>query len=128
MLSIDLAVGNAQQTIHAFPSKFKFICQNQTPMRTAISYLIFAAVIFGIMTLAVIQFPSTYYILFGLCDSSKEYIAGECKVNTGNWGWCATAASVQKMRQSECTTRNGLIYFDEAQAHTARQRIIKESG
>ena len=97
-------------------------------MRTVISYLIFAVVIFAIMSLAVIQFPSTYYILFGLCDSSKEYIAGECKVNTGNWGWCATAASVQKMRQSECSTRNGLIYFDEAQAHIARQRIIKESG
>lgn len=97
-------------------------------MKTAISYLIFAAVIFVIMSLAVIQFPSTYYILFGLCDSSKEYIAGECKVNTGNWGWCATAASVQKMRPSECSTRNGLIYFDEAQAHIAQQRMKRESG
>ena len=97
-------------------------------MRTAISYLVFAGVIFGVMSLAVIQYPSTYYILLGLCESSKEYIAGECKVDTGNWGWCATAASVEKMRQSDCTLRNGLIYFSEAQAHIVHQRMKEKSG
>ncbi len=97
-------------------------------MRTAISYLIFAGVIFVIMSHAVIQFPSTYYILLGLCDSSKQYIAGECKVDTGNWGWCATAASVEKMRQSDCSVKNGLIYFSEAQAQIAHQRMKKQSG
>lgn len=96
-------------------------------MRTLISYAVFAAVVFGVTSIAVIPWPSTVYVLFGLCSSSQEYIAGECKTNTGNWGWCATESFIRKMRQSECSTNDGLIYFSEAQAQEVHQRLKAQS-
>jgi len=55
---------------------------------------------------AAIPWPSTVYILFGACESSAQYVAGECSVNTHNWDWCVTDELMEKMRQSDCTAKN----------------------
>ena len=39
---------------------------------------------------------STVYILFGACDSSAQYVAGDCSVNTHNWDWCVTDELMEK--------------------------------
>ena len=62
---------------------------------------------------------STVYILFGACDSSAQYVAGECSVNTHNWDWCVTDEFVKKMRQSDCNTANGQLYYNEKIAKQA---------
>ena len=76
-------------------------------MKTIVTYILFAVIGFGVMFVAAIPWPSTVYILFGACDSSARYVAGECSVNTHNWDWCVTDTFMEKMRQSDCTSQNG---------------------
>jgi hypothetical protein len=92
-------------------------------MKTLAAYLVFAVFCLGIMFAAVIPWPSTIFVVFGICESSGEYIAGECSRNTFNWKWCATDQFVRKMRRSECSDNGGLIYYSEEQAQTAHQRL-----
>jgi len=68
---------------------------------------------------AAIPWPSTVYILFGACESSAQYVAGECSVNTHNWDWCVTDELMEKMRQSDCTAQNGQIYYNRKTAEQA---------
>ena len=92
-------------------------------MKTIASYLIFASFCIGIIFIAAIPWPSTVYILFGVCDSSAEYVAGECAVNTGNWDWCVTEQFVEKMRQSDCRAQNGQLYYSRETADLAHARL-----
>ena len=69
-------------------------------MKTIVSYILFAGIAFGVMFIAAIPWPSTVYILFGACESSAQYVAGECSVNTHNWDWCVTETSMKKMRST----------------------------
>ena len=92
-------------------------------MKSLAAYLIFAVFCFGIMFAAVIPWPSTLFVVFGICESSGEYIAGECSRNTFNWKWCVTDQFVKKMRGSECLDSGGLIYYTEEQAHAVYQRL-----
>ena len=82
-------------------------------MKTIITYILFAGIGLGVMFVAAIPWPSTVYILLGACASSAEYIAGACSVNTHNWDWCVTKDYMEKMRQSECKTANGQLYYNE---------------
>ena len=88
-------------------------------MKTIITYILFAGIGLGVMFVAAIPWPSTVYILLGACDSSAQYIAGECSVNTHNWDWCVTKDSMEKMRQSDCTAANGQLYYKEKIARQA---------
>ena len=88
-------------------------------MKTIVTYILFAVIGFGVMFVAAIPWPSTVYILFGACDSSAQYVAGECSVNTHNWDWCVTDEFMEKMRQSDCTTQNGQIYYNRKTAEQA---------
>ena len=92
-------------------------------MKTLAAYLVFAALCLGIMFAAVIPWPSTLFVVFGICDSSREYLAGECSRNTFNWKWCATDKFVRKMKQSECLANGGLIYYTEEQAQKVHKRL-----
>ena len=88
-------------------------------MQTINTYILFAGIGFGVMFVAAIPWPSTVYILLGACDSSAQYVAGECSVNTHNWDWCVTEEFVEKMRQSECKAANGQLYYKEKVAKQA---------
>ena len=88
-------------------------------MKTAITYILFAGIGLGVMFIAAIPWPSTIYILTGACESSAQYVAGECSVNTHNWDWCVTDEFVKKMRQSDCNTANGQLYYNEKIAKQA---------
>ena len=88
-------------------------------MKTILTFIMFAVFGFGIMFVAAIPWPSTIYILFGACDSSAQYIAGECSVNTHNWDWCVTKDFMEKMRQSDCKAANGQLYYNEKIAKQA---------
>ena len=88
-------------------------------MKTIVTYILFAVIGFGVMFVAAIPWPSTVYILFGACDSSAQYVAGECSVNTHNWDWCVTDELMGKMRQSDCTAQNGQIYYNRKTAEQA---------
>ena len=88
-------------------------------MKTIVTYILFAGIGFGVMFVAAIPWPSTVYILFGACDSSAQYVAGECSVNTHNWDWCVTDELMEKMRQSDCTAQNGQIYYNRKTAEQA---------
>ena len=88
-------------------------------MRTIITYILFAGIGLGVMFVAAIPWPSTVYILFGACESSAQYVAGECSVNTHNWDWCVTDTFMEKMRQSDCNAANGLLYYKEKIAKQA---------
>jgi hypothetical protein len=92
-------------------------------MKSLAVYLIFFVFCLGIMSAAVIPWPSTLFVVFGICESSGEYIAGECSRNTFNWKWCVTDQFVKKMRRSECVASGGLIYYTEEQAHAVHQRL-----
>jgi hypothetical protein len=92
-------------------------------LKTIISYIVGLAVVFAMVIVSVIPWPSAGFILLGLCDSSMQYIAGECSVNTFNWDWCATDKFVRQMRSSECTVHGGRIFFSEAQALEVHQRL-----
>ena len=82
-------------------------------MKTIITYILFAGIGLGVMFVAAIPWPSTVYILLGACDSSAEYVAGECSVNTHNWDWCVTDDFVERMRASDCKAANGQLYYKE---------------
>ena len=88
-------------------------------MKTIITYILFAGIGLGVMFVAAIPWPSTVYILLGACDSSAEYIAGECSVNTHNWDWCVTDDFVERMRASDCKAANGQLYYKEKIAKQA---------
>ena len=88
-------------------------------MRTIITYILFAGNGLGVMFVAAIPWPSTVYILFGACESSAQYVAGECSVNTHNWDWCVTDTFMEKMRQSDCNAANGQLYYKEKIAKQA---------
>ena len=88
-------------------------------MKTIVTYILFAGIAFGVMFVAAIPWPSTVYILFGACDSSAQYVAGECSVNTHNWDWCVADELMEKMRQSDCTAQNGQIYYNRKTAEQA---------
>ena len=88
-------------------------------MKTIVTYILFAGIGFAVMFVAAIPWPSTVYILFGACDSSAQYVAGECSVNTHNWDWCVTDELMEKMRQSDCTAQNGQIYYNRKTAEQA---------
>ncbi len=92
-------------------------------MKTIVTYILFAGIGFAIMFVAAIPWPSTVYILFGACDSSAQYVAGECSVNTHNWDWCVTDEFMEKMRQSDCTTQNGQIYYNRKTAEQAYSQL-----
>ena len=92
-------------------------------MKTIVTYILFAVIGFGVMFVAAIPWPSTVYILFGACDSSAQYVAGECSVNTHNWDWCVTDTFMEKMRQSDCTTQNGQIYYNRKTAEQAYSQL-----
>jgi hypothetical protein len=92
-------------------------------MKTIVTYILFAVIGFGVMFVAAIPWPSTVYILFGACDSSAQYVAGECSVNTHNWDWCVTDEFMEKMRQSDCTTQNGQIYYNRKTAEQAYSQL-----
>mgnify|MGYP001296698561 FL=1 len=92
-------------------------------MKTIVTYILFAGIAFGVMFVAAIPWPSTVYILFGACDSSAQYVAGECSVNTHNWDWCVTDELMEKMRQSDCTAQNGQIYYNRKTAEQAYSRL-----
>ncbi len=92
-------------------------------MKTIVTYILFAVIGFGVMFVAAIPWPSTVYILFGACDSSAQYVAGECSVNTHNWDWCVTDELMEKMRQSDCTAQNGQIYYNRKTAEQAYTRL-----
>ena len=88
-------------------------------MKTIVTYILFAGIAFGVMFIAAIPWPSTVYILFGACESSAQYVAGECSVNTHNWDWCVTDELMEKMRQSDCAAQNGQIYSNRKTAEQA---------
>ena len=92
-------------------------------MKTLATYLVFAVFCLGIIFAAVIPWPSTLFVVFGICESSGEYLAGECSRNTFNWKWCATDEFVRKMKRSECLARGGLTYYTEEQAQTVHKRL-----
>ena len=92
-------------------------------MRTIITYILFAGIGLGVMFVAAIPWPSTVYVLFGACESSAQYVAGECSVNTHNWDWCVTDEFMEKMRQSDCTTQNGQIYYNRKTAEQAYSQL-----
>ena len=92
-------------------------------MKTIVTYILFAGIAFGVMFVAAIPWPSTVYILFGACDSSAQYVAGECSVNTHNWDWCVTDELIEKMRQSDCTAQNGQIYYNRKTAEQAYSQL-----
>ena len=92
-------------------------------MKTIVTYILFAGIAFGVMFVAAIPWPSTVYILFGACDSSAQYVAGECSVNTHNWDWCVADELMEKMRQSDCTAQNGQIYSNRKAAEQAYSRL-----
>ena len=92
-------------------------------MKTIVTYILFAGIGFAIMFVAAIPWPSTVYILFGACDSSAQYVAGDCSVNTHNWDWCVTDELMEKMRQSDCTTQNGQLYYNRKAAEQAYTRL-----
>ena len=92
-------------------------------MKTLAAYLVFAALCIGIMFAAVIPWPSTVFVMFGICDSSREYLAGECSRNIFNWKWCATDKVVRKMKRSDCLANGGLIYYTEEQAQEVHKRL-----
>ena len=96
-------------------------------MKTIVTYILFAGIAFGVMFVAAIPWPSTVYILFGACDSSAQYVAGECSVNTHNWDWCVTDTFMKKMRQSDCTAQNGQIYSNRKTAEQAYSRLRSAS-
>ena len=96
-------------------------------MKTIVSYILFAGIAFGVMFIAAIPWPSTVYILFGACESSAQYVAGECSVNTYNWDWCVTDTFMKKMRQSDCTAQNGQIYSNRKTAEQAYSRLRSTS-
>jgi len=96
-------------------------------MKTIVTYILFAGIAFGVMFVAAIPWPSTVYILFGACDSSAQYVAGECSVNTHNWDWCVTDELMEKMRQSDCTAQNGQIYSNRKTAEQAYSRLRSAS-
>ena len=97
-------------------------------MKTIVTYILFAVIGFGVMFVAAIPWPSTVYILFGACDSSAQYVAGECSVNTHNWDWCVTDELMEKMRQSDCTAQNGQIYSNRKTAEQAYSRLRSASN
>jgi len=97
-------------------------------MKTIVTYILFAGIAFGVMFVAAIPWPSTVYILFGACDSSAQYVAGECSVNTHNWDWCVTDELMEKMRQSDCTAQNGQIYSNRKTAEQAYSRLRSASN
>ena len=92
-------------------------------MKTIVTYILFAGIAFGVMFVAAIPWPSTVYILFGACESSAQYVAGECSVNTHNWDWCVTDELMEKMRQSDCTAQNGQIYYNRKTAEQAYSQL-----
>jgi|TARA_B100000378_G_scaffold217673_1_gene180819 hypothetical protein len=96
-------------------------------MKTIVTYILFAGIAFGVMFVAAIPWPSTVYILFGACESSAQYVAGECSVNTHNWDWCVTDTFMKKMRQSDCTAQNGQIYSNRKTAEQAYSRLRSAS-
>ena len=96
-------------------------------MKTIVTYILFAGIAFGVMFVAAIPWPSTVYILFGACDSSAQYVAGECSVNTHNWDWCVADELMEKMRQSDCTAQNGQIYSNRKTAEHAYSRLRSAS-
>ncbi len=91
--------------------------------RSLAGQLALLALVLGALFLAVVPWPSAIYVVLGICESSSEYIAGECSGNTFNWDWCVTDKFVRKMRKSDCTAEGGLIYFDEKQAEKAFRRL-----
>ena len=97
-------------------------------MKTVAFYLTFFVFCLGIMFVAVIPWPSTVFVMLGICGSSGEYMAGECSYNTFNWKWCATGRFAQKMKRSECLANGGLIYYSEEQAKEAHKRLQTESA
>jgi hypothetical protein len=96
-------------------------------MKTIVTYILFAGIAFGVMFVAAIPWPSTVYILFGACESSAQYVAGECSVNTHNWDWCVADELMEKMRQSDCTAQNGQIYSNRKTAEQAYSRLRSAS-
>ena len=92
-------------------------------MKALAAYLVFAVFCLGIIFTAVIPWPSTLFVVFGFCESSGEYLAGECSRNTFNWKWCATDEFVRKMKRSECLVSGGLIYYTEEQAQEVHKRL-----
>ena len=96
-------------------------------MKTIVSYILFAGIAFGVMFIAVIPWPSTVYVLFGACESSAQYVAGECTVNTLNWDWCVTDTFMEKMRQSDCTAQNGQLYYNRKTAEQAYTQLRSAS-
>ena len=96
-------------------------------MKTIVTYILFAGIAFGVMFVAAIPWPSTVYILFGACESSAQYVAGECSVNTHNWDWCVTDELMEKTRQSDCTAQNGQIYSNRKTAEQAYSRLRSPS-
>ena len=96
-------------------------------MKTIVTYILFAGIAFGVMFVAAIPWPSTVYILFGACDSSAQYVAGECSVNTHNWDWCVADELMEKLRQSDCTAQNGQIYSNRKTAEQAYSRLRSAS-
>jgi len=97
-------------------------------MKTIVTYILFAGIGFAVMFFAAIPWPSTVYILFGACDSSAQYVAGECSVNTHNWDWCVADELMEKMRQSDCTAQNGQIYSNRKTAEQAYSRLRSASN
>ena len=96
-------------------------------MKTIVTYILFAGIGFAVMFFAAIPWPSTVYILFGACESSAQYVAGECSVNTHNWDWCVADELMEKMRQSDCTAQNGQIYSNRKTAEQAYSRLRSAS-
>ena len=96
-------------------------------MKTIVTYILCAGIAFGVMFVAAIPWPSTVYILFGACESSAQYVAGECSVNTHNWDWCVADELMEKMRQSDCTAQNGQIYSNRKAAEQAYSRLRSAS-
>ena len=96
-------------------------------MKTIVTYILFAGIAFGVMFVAAIPWPATVYILFGACESSVQYVAGECSVNTHNWDWCVTDELMEKMRQSDCTAQNGQIYSNRKTAELAYSQLRSTS-
>jgi hypothetical protein len=92
-------------------------------MKTLATYLVFTVFCLGIIFAAVIPWPSTVFVMFGICESSGEYLAGECSRKTFNWKWCATDQFVRKIRRSECLANGGLIYYSEEQARSVHQQL-----
>jgi hypothetical protein len=92
-------------------------------MKTLAAYVVFAVLCLGIMFAAVIPWPSTVFVVFGVCESSGEYLAGECSRNTFNWKWCATEQFVRRMKRSDCSAKGGLIYYSEEEARAVHQQL-----